>query len=252
MRTLTRMSDTGRVLSCALLASGMLCAEQAAAQSSNWTLASLDRPGLSDDVPRWIDARPVENNESSRLSVWRVSPAHTPLEMARPDLRDEKLALEWRKDWTAVHESTPSGLEVSLTPHASIRWSDSGSSTIAGATVRFGKGLSQLAPDSSDKFAAHRPRWYVFAAGSRRMVGYNFTRRTDGRLTNDGLSQDVGTDSSHALGDAAIGVAWRRGALQSAFAIAYREVDIQGLRGYGGLQTDVEEARVAFQLSIRP
>ncbi|WP_392354460.1 hypothetical protein V8F63_02970 [Brevundimonas sp. LF-1] len=62
------------------------------------------------------------------------------------------------------------------------------------------------------------------------------------------MTQDAGT----YLGDASIGVAYRRGAIQSSFGVVYREIEAKGLRGYQGINTDVSEGLVAFQLTIRP
>lgn len=222
------------------------------AQSPDWTV-SLDHQTTALAGPEWreIHQTMAMPDSDERWTVRHLSPLDSPLALQRPDSQPVHTAIEWRKDWTALHERTTSGLEVSLTPHAGLGWSEGRSSAQAGATIRFGRGLDdsldELAPDGEDTFG-DRPRWYVFASGSKRAVGYNFTRQRDGGLSNEGLSQD----SSHSLGDAAIGVAWRRGAMQSSVGIAYREVDIDGLRGYGGLKTDVDEARLAFQFSIRP
>lgn len=225
---------------------------QNVAYNTDWTV-SLDHQTQSFAGPNWQESRYTTQTTdgAERWTVRQLSPLDNPLALQRPDSQNPHTIVEWRKNWTALHERTESGLELSLTPHAGIGWAEGHSSAVAGATLRFGRGiddsLDALAPNGEDTFG-DRPRWYVFASGSKRAVGYNFTRQRDGGLSNAGLSQDV----SHSLGDAAIGVAWRRGAMQSSVGIAYREVDIDGLRGYGGLKTDVDEARLAFQFSIRP
>lgn len=222
------------------------------AQTPDWTV-SLDRQTTALAGPDWHENRHTSQTPdgSERWTVRQLSPLDSPLALQRPDSQNSRTMVEWRKDWTALHERSENGLEVSLIPHAGLGWAEGQSSAVAGATLRFGRGLDdsldELAPDGEDTFG-DRPRWYVFASGSKRAVGYNFTRQRDGGLSNEGLSQDT----SHSLGDAAIGVAWRRGPMQSSVGIAYREVDIDGLRGYGGLQTDVDETRLAFQFSIRP
>ncbi len=159
----------------------------------------------------------------------------------------ESYDVTYTRGWTAASGRTPSGLEVSLTPHAGFGVGSDGPSAEAGATLRIGENLDRLAPNGDEAFG-ERPRWYLYAAGSKRAVGYNFARTRDGDFARSGVSQDAGT----YLGDASIGVAYRRGAVQSSFGVVYREIEAKGLRGYQGINTDVSEGLVAFQLTIRP
>ncbi|MNI21085.1 hypothetical protein D3C73_745890 [compost metagenome] len=159
----------------------------------------------------------------------------------------ESYDVTYTRGWTAARGRTASGLEVSLTPHAGVGVGSDGPSAEAGATLRIGEGLDRLAPNGDEAFG-ERPRWYLYAAGSKRAVGYNFARTRDGDFARSGMSQDAGS----YLGDASLGVAYRRGAVQGSFGIVYREIEVKGLRGYQGLDTDVSEGLVAFQLTIRP
>lgn len=159
----------------------------------------------------------------------------------------ESYDVTYTRGWTAAKGRTASGLEVSLTPHAGFGVGSDGPSAEAGATLRIGEGLDRLAPNGDEAFG-ERPRWYLYAAGSKRAVGYNFARTRDGDFARSGVSQDAGA----YLGDASIGVAYRRGAVQSSFGVVYREIEAKGLRGYQGINTDVSEGLVAFQLTIRP
>ena len=59
-------------------------------------------------------------------------------------------------------------------------------------------------------------------------------------------------DSGSFLGDASVGVAYRRGDMQGSFGVVYREIKAEGLRGGEGFDRDVTEGLVAFQLSIKP
>lgn len=162
-------------------------------------------------------------------------------------LSGESYDVSYTRGWTAAKGRTASGLEVSLTPHAGFGVGSDGPSAEAGATLRIGEGLDRLAPNGDEAFG-ERPRWYLYAAGSKRAVGYNFARTRDGDFARSGVSQDAGA----YLGDASIGVAYRRGAIQSSFGVVYREIEAKGLRGYQGINTDVSEGLVAFQLTIRP
>jgi len=160
---------------------------------------------------------------------------------------DEAYDVTYTRGWVAAQGRTPSGLEVSLTPHAGVGFSRDGTTAEAGATLKIGEGLDRLAPDGDEAFG-ERARWYLYAAGSKRAVGYNFARTRDGDFTGSGMSNDEGT----YLGDASIGVAYRRGAVQSSFGVVYREIEAKGIRAYNGINTDVSEGLVAFQLTIRP
>lgn len=153
----------------------------------------------------------------------------------------------YTRGWVAAQGRTASGLEVSLTPHAGVGFGSDGTSAEAGATLKIGEGLDRLAPDGDEAFG-ERARWYVYAAGSKRAVGYNFARTRDGDFARSGMSHDEGA----FLGDASVGVAYRRGAVQSSFGIVYREIEANGIRAYNGIKTDVSEGLVAFQLTIRP
>jgi len=164
-----------------------------------------------------------------------------------PDQQDASVEFRYRRDWEGARGYTPSGLEISLTPHAGLGVADGDPTAEAGATLRIGQGLNQLARDGSEAFG-ERPRWYVYAAGSKRAFGYNFARDRDGSFNRSGVTHDKGT----YLGDASIGVAYRRGPVHTAFGVVYREIEAKGLRGLEGMRDEVSEGLVAFQLSIRP
>lgn len=159
----------------------------------------------------------------------------------------EAYDVTYTRGWVAAQGRTASGLEVSLTPHAGVGFGSDGTTAEAGATLKIGEGLDRLAPDGDEAFG-DRARWYVYAAGSKRAVGYNFARTRDGDFARSGMSHDEGA----FLGDASIGVAYRRGAMQSSFGIVYREIEANGIKAYNGINTDVSEGLVAFQLTIRP
>jgi hypothetical protein len=159
----------------------------------------------------------------------------------------ESYDVTYTRGWVAAQGRTASGLEVSLTPHAGVGFGSDGTTAEAGATIKIGEGLDRLAPDGDEAFG-ERARWYLYAAGSKRAVGYNFARTRDGDFARSGMSHDTGT----FLGDASVGVAYRRGAVQSSFGVVYREIEANGIRAYNGIKTDVSEGLVAFQLTIRP
>ena len=165
----------------------------------------------------------------------------TPLD--RAELDAERYDVRFVRGWPVATAYTESGLEVSLTPHAGVGVGSEGGSAEAGATVRIGSAEVRDGQAFGD-----RARWYVYAAGSGRAVGYNFARTRDGDFARSGYSHDSGS----FLGDASLGVAYRRGDLQGSFGLVYREIEAEGLRSGRGLDNDVAEGLVAFQLSIKP
>jgi hypothetical protein len=161
-------------------------------------------------------------------------------------LEDEQLSFNYRRGWAAARGETASGLEVALIPHAGINLAEGQGALEAGATLRIGEGLDDMVQNGRAAFG-ERARWYLFAAGSGRAVGYNWARTRDGDFASSGVSHDSGA----FLGDASVGLDWRRGAMQSSVGLVYREIDARELLG-DGFDRDVSEGLVAFQLSIKP
>ncbi|KAK0341203.1 hypothetical protein LTR94_027376, partial [Friedmanniomyces endolithicus] len=198
----------------------------------------IDRNAFTDRVTLETAGR-LRRADGSPLPV-------TPVDAA--ELDPEAYDLRYVRGFRGARGRTASGLEVSLTPHAGLGVGSDGGSAEAGATLKIGENLDRLAPDGSQRFG-ERARWYLYAAGSGRAVGYNFARTRDGDFARSGYTQDRGS----FLGDASIGVAYRRGDVQTSLGLVYREIDAgKGLRGMDGLDTDVDEGLIAFQLSIKP
>jgi hypothetical protein len=212
-----------------------------------------DRSGLIASTRRdvWIDRGGADDRltleTAGRLRRADGAPLPvTPVDAAEMD--PEAYDLRYVRGFSGARGRTASGLEVSLTPHAGIGVGSGGGSAEAGATLKIGEGLERLAPDGHARFG-ERPRWYLYAAGSGRAVGYNFARTRDGDYARSGYTNDRGS----FLGDASVGVAYRRGDMQTSLGVVYREIDAgKGLRGMSGLDTDVDEGLIAFQLSIKP
>jgi len=169
----------------------------------------------------------------------------TPLDQAMLDA--DGYEVSYTRGWTTARGYTASGLEVTLTPHVGIGAGDRGGTAEAGATLRIGSTAERILPEGVEAFG-ERARWYIYAAGSGTAVGYNFARTRDGEYAGSGYSRDSGT----FLGDASIGVALRRGDMQGSFGLVYREIEAEGMHGGHGIDNDVSEGLVAFQLSIKP
>ena len=159
----------------------------------------------------------------------------------------EHYDLTYTRGWTETLGQTGNGLDVTLTPHVGVGVGTRGQVTEAGATLRIGRDLDRLVPEGEDQFG-ERARWYLYAAGSGRAVGYNWARDRDGDYNRSGVSHDSGA----FLGDASLGVALRRGPVHSSIGLVYREIEAEGLRAGNGVDTDVSEGLIAFQLSIKP
>ena len=156
--------------------------------------------------------------------------------------------LTYSRGWTETLGQTENGLDVTLSPHVGVGVGSRGDVTEAGATLRIGRDLDRLVPDGEDAFGA-RPRWYVYAAGSGRAVGYNWARDRDGDYARSGVSHE---ETGSFLGDASLGVAVRRGAIHGSVGLVYREIEADGMRAMDGVDTDVSEGLIAVQLSIKP
>ncbi|KQY95065.1 hypothetical protein ASD25_17260 [Brevundimonas sp. Root1423] len=210
-------------------------------RSSQWAASSRDvwfETERFDDRLRLRTEGPLRRLDGSPLPPGPLDPA---------TLDAEHYDLTYIRGWTETLGQTASGLDVTLTPHLGVGVGSRGGTTEAGATLRIGRGLEKLVPDGGDAFG-ERPRWYLYAAGSGRAVGYNFARNRDGDFARSGVSQDSG----NFLGDASLGVAMRRGPVHSSLSVVYREIETEGLRAGHGVDTDVSEGLIAFQLSIKP
>jgi hypothetical protein len=210
-------------------------------RASPWVAASRDvwfENAAFDDRLRLRTEGTVRRADGSPLPPGPLDPAA---------YEAEHYDLTYTRGWTEALGQTASGLEVTLTPHIGVGVGSRGGATEAGATLRIGRDLDRLVPDGDEAFG-QRPRWYLYAAGSGRAVGYNWARNRDGEFARSGVSRDAGV----FMGDASLGVAMRRGPVQSSLGLIYRELGVEGLRAGHGVDTDVSEGVIAFQLSIKP
>jgi hypothetical protein len=210
-------------------------------RSSPWVASSQDvwfEKDAFDDRLRLRTEGPLRRVDGSPLPPGPLDPAA---------YETEHYDLTYTRGWTEILGRTESGLEVALTPHVGVGVGSRGGTTEAGATLRIGPDLDRLVPEGEEAFG-QRPRWYLYAAGSGRAVGYNWARNRDGEFASSGVSHDSGV----FMGDASLGVAMRRGAVQSSIGLVYREIGVEGLRAGEGVDTDVSEGVIAFQLSIKP
>lgn len=210
-------------------------------RTSPWVASNRDvwfENSAFDDRLRLRTEGPVRRVDGSPLPPGPLDPAA---------YEAEHYDLTYTRGWTEILGRTASGLDVALTPHVGVGVGSRGSTTEAGATLRIGPDLDRLVPEGEEAFG-QRPRWYLYAAGSGRAVGYNWARNRDGEFARSGVSHDAGA----FMGDASLGLAMRRGPVQSSIGLIYREIGVEGLRAGEGVDTDVSEGVIAFQLSIKP
>lgn len=144
-------------------------------------------------------------------------------------------------------------LAVQLAPHAGVGMTQVGGSAEAGAMLTVGKRrskdeevarrLKDMGVRDGAEFG-QEGRWYLFAAASGRAVGLNVTRDADG-WDRRGWS----TDPAALIGDAQVGVGWRKGNIQTSFGYMHRQV--KGEHRISGAESK-DDSAVAFSLSIKP
>jgi hypothetical protein len=156
------------------------------------------------------------------------------------------------RDWpqAVAFETGRFGLEV--TPHAGVGVTSAGGLAEAGATVRFGQRLDDVVKARlgamgvrDGKALGGRGRWYLFAAASGRAVGFNLMRN-DAGWAHAGLTTDA---TSTLVGDAQVGVGWRKGDMQTSLGFVHRE--IKGLHTLYGVDAKADSL-VAFTFAVRP
>lgn len=210
-------------------------------RASPWVASSRDvwfENSAFDDRLRLRTEGPVRRADGSPLPPGPLDPAA---------YEAEHYDLTYTRGWTGTLAQSASGLDITLTPHVGVGVGSRGGTTEAGATLRIGPDLDRMVPEGEQAFG-QRQRWYLYAAGSGRAVGYNWARNRDGEFDRSGVTHDAGV----FMGDASLGVAMRRGPVQSSLGLIYREMGAEGLRAGHGVDTDVSEGVIAFQLSIKP
>ena len=158
------------------------------------------------------------------------------------------------RDWPAAFAYDGEQFGVDLTPHAGVGMTNYGGSAEAGATLRLMQRGSRDAAAAARLKAlgisdgasfGEQGRWYLFAAASGRAVGLNMLHNESG-WDRAGWTQDA---TSTLIGDAQVGVGFRKGPMQTSFGYIHRE--IKGQHMLWGVDTKPDSV-VAFSLSIRP
>jgi hypothetical protein len=229
----------------------LVTASGAAAQ----TLAPKSDPtALRDAVFAWtsteIELPPAAGlRGQSAVRVQSVQALRTPVGVFDPHAYDVTLIHSWPR---ALSVDTRA-FEFAVSPHAGVGFGKAGTSAQAGARLELSphprqdravERLRDLGVGEGAHFGSEG-RWYLFAAADGRAVGLNMLHDERG-WDRAGWT----TDATGALvGDAQIGVGWRKGDAQSSFGVIHREV--RGNHMVFGQQTR-QDTVAAFTFSIKP
>jgi hypothetical protein len=193
---------------------------------------------------------------SLRVSIGGAlhTPGGLPLNLAHAQYEADAYEVALTRDWPAALAYDGDRFGVDLTPHAGVGVTNLGGSAEAGATLRLMQRDSRDAK-AADRLRAlgvqdgstfgERGRWYLFAAASGRAVGLNMLHSDNG-WDRAGWTTDA---TSALIGDAQVGVGFRKGPMQTSFGYVHRE--IKGQHMLWGVDTKPDSV-VAFSLSIRP
>jgi hypothetical protein len=240
------------------------------ARSSEDSFAPADTTTYraGEGVERWRADTLVRSGPESRtvdtVRLWRGGVDRDPASLfsrSEPfDAADaDRYSLEVTRGWNRALSLKAGGLDLDVSPRAGLAVSDRGGGATAGATVRLGPDLEDevvgrvtdvlggLGVKTVDGASfGNRSRWYLFAAADGRAVGLNVMRDAEGDWSRRGWS----SDPSAVMGEAQLGVGWRKGAMQASFGYVHREIKATGV--HNAENTKIEDGAVAFSLSIKP
>ncbi|MDB5476697.1 MAG: hypothetical protein JWP49_2208 [Phenylobacterium sp.] len=181
------------------------------------------------------------------------APGELPL-TRRAGVDPKSYEISLMRAWPGALSFDAGRLAVDVSPHAGIGViggdQADGTSAEAGAMLQVSKAdlaakrLNAMGVKDGAQFG-DQGRWYLFAAASGRAVGMNMLHG-DAGWGRAGWSTDP---TSKLVGDAQLGVGWRKGAIQTSVGYVHRKVKGDHLM-YGVDPHD--DSMVAFSLSIRP
>jgi len=215
----------------------------AAAQSS--------APGVAEALNRAAFAHDTEVR-LNLLDTLKIRTETAPVVLERAGLAEDRLDVMAVRSWPGAIRFSSDKLEFDVAPHAGVGVSRFGGQAEGGATITVSKSRGERALEQLRDLGVQdgagfgdKGRWYLFAAASGRAVGLNMLRGERG-WDRAGWT----TDATGALvGDAQVGVGWRKGDVQSSFGVIHREV--KGNHMVFG-QTTRDDTVAAFTFSFRP
>ena len=204
----------------------------------------LSRPSLTGPV------------DTLRVSVGGAlrTPGGLPLNLEHSPFQADAYDVSLIRAWPGALRYDAAAFNLDVSPHAGFGMTSDGSSAEAGATLRLSQRVSNATAERLRDLGVRdgatfggQGRWYLFAAASGRAVGLNMLRND---LSNGWDRAGWTTDPTSSLvGDAQLGVGWRKGDLQTSLGYVHREM--KGAHMLWGQDTR-QDSMVAFSLSIRP
>jgi hypothetical protein len=214
-------------------------------------------PGLG--PVRWMSGETPLSNPANGGAVnsLRVSvggdlrtPGGAALNLSRAQFESRAYEVSLIRAWPAAVRLDTNAFNIDVSPHAGLGVSNFGTSAEAGATLRVSRDrqaaekLKAMGVGDGASFG-DKGRWYLFAAASGRAVGMNMLHGDNG-WNRAGWTTDA---TSSLVGDAQLGVGFRKGPMQTSFGYIHREV--KGQHMIFGQETK-QDSLLAFSLSIRP
>lgn len=198
----------------------------------------------------------VQLTPKSRLRVSLGDPTTAPglnaVQLTRAAAEPQAYEISVVHDWPSAVAFRTRKFGVDVSPHAAVGMTQYGGLAEAGARVEVSqrkddmakKGLGMIGVGDGRRFG-EKGRWYLFAAASGRAVGLNMLHSEAG-WDRAGWTTD---QSSTLVGDAQVGVGWRKGPMQTSFGVLHREV--KGEHLYWGTATKPDTV-AGFTFAIRP
>lgn len=223
----------------------------------------LDREAYipSEGPVRWTtgELQLSKPKASGRVDSLRVSvggslrtPGGLPINLDRAEFEPRNYQVSLIRNWPSAVSFETGNLDLDVSPHAGLGVTNRGGSAEAGATLKLSQRVGAQANEKlrdlgvrEGSILGNQGRWYLFAAASGQAVGLNMLRGEQG-WDRAGWTTDA---TSTLVGDAQVGVGWRKGVLQTSLGYMHRE--IKGQHMIFGQQTR-EDSVVAFTLSIKP
>ena len=227
---------------------------------SNAPFARLvERETLAPNGPvRWQTGEvALSSRTKGPVDLLRVSvggaprtPGGLPINLALAEYDADEIDVSLIRSWPNAISFASGDLELDLSPHAGVGVARGGGQAEAGAMVRISRDaqaaekLKDMGVGDGAAFG-NQGRWYLYAAASGRAVGMNMLRGEYG-WNRAGWTTDP---TSALIGDAQVGVGWRKGTVQTSLGYIHREV--KGQHMVFGQKTR-EDSMVAFSLTIKP
>lgn len=180
-----------------------------------------------------------------------VAPSGLPLAPGQTPW-DQAYSVSLERAWPRAVSFETRNFGVDFSPHAAFGMSSYGGVAEAGGRIEFSQKLGEMAKERLKAMGVRdgaafgdQGRWYLFAAASGRAVGLNMLRGESG-WNRAGWTTDP---TSTLVGDAQVGVGWRKGPMQTSLGFVHQTLKNNHLL-YG--EDSQSESMVAFSFTVRP